>query len=133
VTRWQAQGRYRSSWSRRSSAHTPVYDCLISDATTFELLRSVHVPTRVLDSSGSTDDLAGWAATVADQLPHGSHRSLAGEWHCVPDDTLATVLIEFQGGLAEEASSERRVPDTPDGEGEALAISRRGARAARTQ
>jgi pimeloyl-ACP methyl ester carboxylesterase len=91
--------RSTPAWSKMESvAHTLVYDCLISDATTFELLRSVHVPTLVLDSSGSTDDLAGWAAAVADQLPHGSHRSLAGEWHSVPDDTLATVLIEFFQG-----------------------------------
>jgi hypothetical protein len=47
---------------------------------------------------GSSDNLSGWAATVAKQLPRGSHRSLAGEWHTVPDETLAPVLVEFLQG-----------------------------------
>ena len=81
-----------------SVAHTLVYDCMISDATTSALLRSVEVPTLVLDSAGSSDNLTGWAAAVAGQLPAGSHRSLAGEWHTVPDETLAPVLIEFFQG-----------------------------------
>jgi hypothetical protein len=67
-------------------------------ATTSTLLRSVQVPTLVLDSEGSTDNLAGWAATVAGQLPRASHRSLPGEWHVVPDDVLAPVLSEFFTG-----------------------------------
>ena len=78
-----------------SIAHTLVYDCMISDAMTSDVLRAVDVPTLVLDSEGSTDDLTGWAARVAGQLPRGSHRSLAGEWHTVPDGVLAPVLIEF--------------------------------------
>jgi pimeloyl-ACP methyl ester carboxylesterase len=81
-----------------SVAHTFVYDCMISDAMTSRLLRSVAVPALVLDSAGSTDNLTGWAASVASKLPHGSHRSLAGEWHGVPDNTLAPVLIEFLTG-----------------------------------
>ena len=79
-------------------AHTLVYDCMISDTTTTGLFRAVEVPTLVLDSEGSTDNLTGWAATVASQLPHGSHRSLAGEWHSVPDELLAPVLLEFFQG-----------------------------------
>jgi hypothetical protein len=35
------------------------------------------------------------AATVAGGLPNGIHRSLAGEWHGVPDKVLAPVLIDF--------------------------------------
>jgi len=66
-------------------APTLVYDCMISDATLSTLLRSIEVPTLVLDSEGSTDDLAGWAATAAAQLPRGSHPSLPAEWHVVPD------------------------------------------------
>jgi hypothetical protein len=81
-----------------SVAHTLVYDCMISDATTSALLGSVDVPTLVLDSEGSSDNLTGWAATVAGRLPNGSHRSLAGEWHTVPDEILAPVLIEFFHG-----------------------------------
>ena len=81
-----------------SVAPTLVYDRMISDATTSILIRSVEVPTLVLDSEGSTDNLTGWAATVARQLPHGSHRSLPGEWHVVPDEVLAAVLDEFFRG-----------------------------------
>ncbi len=91
--------RRSPQWAKMESvAHTLVYDCMISDATTSALLRSVEVPTLVLDSAGSSDNLTGWAAAVAGQLPAGSHRSLAGEWHTVPDETLAPVLIEFFQG-----------------------------------
>jgi hypothetical protein len=55
----------------------------------------VTVPTLVLDSQGSPDDLSGMAATVAAWLPGSSHRSLAGAWHGVPDDILAPVLTDF--------------------------------------
>lgn len=94
-------GSMRSTpeWAKMESvAHTLVYDCTISDTTTSTLLRSVAVPTLVLDSEGSSDNLTGWAATVVGQLPSGSHRSLAGEWHSVPDEVLAPVLLEFFQG-----------------------------------
>jgi hypothetical protein len=78
-------------------AHTLVYDCIISKSTTPATVRSVGVPTLVLDSTGSSDDLAGWAAAVAAELPCGTHRSLPGAWHSVPDEVLAPVLLEFRG------------------------------------
>jgi hypothetical protein len=34
-------------------------------------------------------------ATVAKALPNATRRSLAGQWHSVPDDLLATALAEF--------------------------------------
>ena len=84
------------SWSALMSvAPTLVYDSLISEATSFDLLAVVTVPTLVLDSEGSSDDLIGMAATVAGALSNGSHRSLAGEWHGVSDEVLAPVLIDF--------------------------------------
>jgi pimeloyl-ACP methyl ester carboxylesterase len=76
-------------------AHTLVYDCRISEATSLELLGSVKAPTLVIDSQGSGDELTGMAATVVAALPDGSHRSLAGEWHGAPGDALAPVLTEF--------------------------------------
>jgi pimeloyl-ACP methyl ester carboxylesterase len=76
-------------------AHTLVYDCRISDAMSLGLLRSVTVPTLVIDSQGSTGDLTGMSATVVEALPNATHRSLAGAWHGVPDETLAPVLTEF--------------------------------------
>jgi pimeloyl-ACP methyl ester carboxylesterase len=94
-----ASMRSAPEWARMESvAHTLVYDCTISDTTTTALLGSVEVSTLVLDSIASSDNLTGWAATVAEQLPRGSHRSLAGEWHSVPDETLAPMLIEFFRG-----------------------------------
>jgi pimeloyl-ACP methyl ester carboxylesterase len=76
-------------------APTLVYDCRLSDAMSLRLIRTVTAPTLVLDSQGSSDDLTGMSATVVKTLPDGSHRSLAGAWHGVPDEVLAPVLIEF--------------------------------------
>ena len=91
--------RGSTSWSAMESvAPTLVYDSLISEATSFDLLASVTVPTLVLDSEGSSNDLIGMAATVAGVLPNGTHRSLAGEWHGVSDDVLAPVLTDFFTG-----------------------------------
>jgi pimeloyl-ACP methyl ester carboxylesterase len=90
------QIRGTPSWAAMESvAHTLVYDCAISAATTPELLERVTTPTLVLDSAGSTGNLSGWAATVARRLPDATHRSLAGEWHGVADDVLAPALVEF--------------------------------------
>jgi pimeloyl-ACP methyl ester carboxylesterase len=79
-------------------AHTLVYDCEISNATTFDLLRSVETPTLVLDSEGSSDDLAGGTAAIAETLPNGARRSLPGEWHGVADEELARALTEYLHG-----------------------------------
>jgi pimeloyl-ACP methyl ester carboxylesterase len=76
-------------------AHTLVYDCRLSDSMSLRLLRSVTVPTLVIDSQGSSGELTGMAATVVEALPNGTGRSLAGEWHGVPDETLAPVLTGF--------------------------------------
>ncbi len=86
------------SWSAMESvAHTLVHDSALSEATTTDLLASVAVPTLVLDSRGSSDDLTGMAASVAALLPAGTHRSLPGGWHGVADEDLAPVLVEFLG------------------------------------
>ncbi len=78
-----------------SVAHTLIYDGLISDAMSLALVSSVTAPTLVIDSEGSTGELAGWAAAVVGALPYSTHRSLVGEWHGVPDEDLAPVLTEF--------------------------------------
>lgn len=79
-------------------AHTLVYDCEISNATTFELLARVRTPTLVLDSRGSSDRLVGGTAAIADALANGTRRSLPGDWHGIADDDLAAVLTEFLKG-----------------------------------
>lgn len=76
-------------------AHTLVYDLRLSDAMSLSLIRSVTVPTLVIDSHGSSGDLAGMAAAVVEALPHGSRRSLTGEWHGVPHETIAPVLAGY--------------------------------------
>jgi hypothetical protein len=55
----------------------------------------VTVPTLVIDSQGSSGELTAMAATVAEALPNSTRRSLAGEWHGVPDEALAPVLTGF--------------------------------------
>jgi hypothetical protein len=76
-------------------APTLVYDCVLSDAMSLRRIRSVTVPTLVIDSQSSGDELTGMAATVVEALPDSTHRSLAGAWHGVPDDVLAPVLTGF--------------------------------------
>jgi pimeloyl-ACP methyl ester carboxylesterase len=88
--------RGSDSWAAMEAvAPTLLYDCLISAATSYELLASVTVPSLIIDSEGSSDDLTGMAALVARGMPNASHRTLTGEWHGVPDEVLAPVLIEF--------------------------------------
>ena len=88
--------RESESWSAMEAvAHTLVYDSLISEATSAALLAAVIVPTLVIDSQGSADDLTSMAATAARSIPNASHRSLAGDWHGVADAILAPVLTEF--------------------------------------
>ena len=87
---------HTAAWTAMSSvAETLVYDCLISEATSFELLAAVPIRSLVLHSTGSTDDLAGMAAAVASALPDGRSRSLPGGWHGVDDAVVAPVLREF--------------------------------------
>lgn len=76
-------------------AHTLVYDCRLSDSMSLSLIRSVSVPALVIDSHGSSGVLADMAAEVVKALPNGSRRSLSGEWHGVPHETLAPVLASY--------------------------------------
>jgi pimeloyl-ACP methyl ester carboxylesterase len=76
-------------------ARTLVHDCVLSEATGTATLVAVDVPTLVLDSQGSTDDLTGMAATVARHLPNARYQSLPGGWHGVDDDELASALRSF--------------------------------------
>ena len=92
----RTQMRHDGSWAAMAAvAPTLVHDSLISEATTPSVLAEAAVPTLVLDSSGSTDDLTGMTADVASLLPDAQHRSLPGGWHGVPDDVLAEALVEF--------------------------------------
>ena len=92
----RSQMRQDGAWAAMAAvAPTLVHDSLISEAMTREVLARAAVPTLVLDSSGSTDDLTGMAAEVAALLPDARHRSLTGTWHGVPDDALAEAITGF--------------------------------------
>ncbi|MGB2566849.1 alpha/beta fold hydrolase [Micromonospora citrea] len=78
-----------------SVAHTLAYDSSLSEATTAGLLARAATPALILGSAGSSDDLAGMAATAAALLPNAVHRTLPGEWHQVPATTLAPVVADF--------------------------------------
>lgn len=58
-------------------AHTLVYDCVVSEAASVQLLAFVNPPTLVLDSQGTSDDLTTMAAIITKALPNSSHRSLS--------------------------------------------------------
>lgn len=89
-----------------SVAPTLVYDSMLSEATDADLLRRVRTPTLVLDSTGSSDDLTGMAATAAALLPNATAMSLPGEWHGVPTATLAPVVSAFLHGWPAESSDD---------------------------
>ena len=76
-------------------AHTIPYDLAVCAATTPDVVARVGVPALVLDSSGSSADLTGWAAAVVGALPRAEHRSFDAQWHSVPDAELAPVVRDF--------------------------------------
>ncbi|GII93427.1 alpha/beta fold hydrolase [Sinosporangium siamense] len=78
-----------------SVAHTLAYDCRITPAVTRATLTSVTAPSLVISSEASDDRLRGWAQAVAAALPEGHHLALKGEWHGVPNETLAPALTDF--------------------------------------
>ena len=91
-----AEMRASPSWSAiEAVADTLVYDCRISEAMSPALLASITVPTLVIDSTGSDDELGEMAAAVADTLPNATRLTLPGGWHGVDDEVLAAHLVDF--------------------------------------
>lgn len=84
-------------------APTLVYDCQLSDSMGPEVLAAVDVPTLILDSEGSSDDLTGSAATAARQIPGAQHKSLPGEWHVVAPELIAPEIRAFFGPFVTES------------------------------
>lgn len=92
-------------WTRMVGiAPTLVYDCRLSDAMRLDVLAAVSVPTLVLDSEGSSDELTGSAATAARLIPGAHHKSLPGEWHVVAPDLIAREIRAHLAPLATAAS-----------------------------
>jgi pimeloyl-ACP methyl ester carboxylesterase len=76
-------------------AHTLVYDCRLSDAMSLPVIRSVTIPTLLIDSQGSSPSITDSATAVATALPNSTHHHLPGDWHGVPGEVLAKALIEW--------------------------------------
>ena len=76
-------------------APTLLYDCALGERTGLDVVAKVAVPTLVVDSMGSSEDLTGWAAAIMGALPRGTHVSLPGEWHGVSDADLAAAVSAF--------------------------------------
>ena len=100
-----AEMRGTDRWTRMIAiAPTLVYDCRLSDAMSPDVLAAVSVPSLVLDSEGSSDDLTGSAATAARLISGAHHKSLPGEWHVVAPDLIAQEIKGRLGPLATAAT-----------------------------
>ncbi len=83
-------------WPRMvKMARTLVYDCMVCDSTPPDMLRAIKARTLVIDSTGSDRSLAESAHRATTLIPGCVRRTIAGEWHTVPDAALAIALIEF--------------------------------------
>jgi pimeloyl-ACP methyl ester carboxylesterase len=76
-------------------APTLVHDCAISQATGTDTLAAVHVPTIVLGSQASSEDLLTMTHTVARHVPDARHQLLPGGWHGADDEAIAAALMPF--------------------------------------
>lgn len=81
-----------------ATAHTLVYDSLITGSMPPERLSAISTPTLVLGSDGSTSQLRNWVQGIAEALPNASARFLPGTWHGVSAEHLAPALAEFFTG-----------------------------------
>jgi pimeloyl-ACP methyl ester carboxylesterase len=78
-----------------ATAHTLVYDSLITGSMPPGRLAAITTPALVVASEGSSQQLRNWAQGVAEALPSASVRFLPGSWHGVPAEHLAPALTEF--------------------------------------
>jgi pimeloyl-ACP methyl ester carboxylesterase len=78
-----------------ATAHTLVYESLITGSMPSGRLAAITSPALVLASDGSNDQLRNWARGVAEALPNASARFLPGTWHGVSAEHLAPALTEF--------------------------------------
>jgi hypothetical protein len=78
-----------------ATAHTLIYDSLITGSMPPGRLAAISTPALVVASEGSGDPLRNWARGVAEALPNASARFLPGTWHGVSAEHLAPALTEF--------------------------------------
>jgi pimeloyl-ACP methyl ester carboxylesterase len=88
-------------WAAQEAlAHTLEYDAIIMGDYSLptERAAAVTVPTLVMDGGASFGGMAESAQTLAEVLPHGQRRTLAGQEHNVDPNVLAPALVEFFSG-----------------------------------
>lgn len=93
-----ADARSAPWWpAQEALAHTLPYDATIMGDYSLPSARAAKVtaPTLVIDGGGSFGFMAETADALADLLPHGQRRTLAGQEHNVDPAVLAPVLREF--------------------------------------
>jgi pimeloyl-ACP methyl ester carboxylesterase len=91
-----AEIRHAPVWPQLEAlAHTLVYDTIITGVFPTARLAAVTTATLVLASRGSDTRLINWGQGLSEALPNASFRTLKGEWHGVPVEDLASVLVEF--------------------------------------
>lgn len=78
-------------------APTLIYDITIvgDGSLPIEQIAAVTVPTLVIDGEKSPAWAQNAVQALAEALPKGQHRTLAGQTHNVAPDALAPVVIEF--------------------------------------
>jgi pimeloyl-ACP methyl ester carboxylesterase len=81
-----------------ATAHTLVYDSLITGSMPPGRLAAITTPTLVLGSQSSDDQLRTWVREAAEALPNASARFLPGTWHGVSAEYLAPALTDFYSG-----------------------------------
>ena len=81
-----------------ATAHTLVYDSLITGSMPPGRLAAIATSTLVVASEGSNEQLRNWAQEAAQALPNASVRFLPGTWHGVSADQLAPALTGFFTG-----------------------------------
>jgi pimeloyl-ACP methyl ester carboxylesterase len=88
-------------------AHTLAYDATIVGDRSLptELIASVTIPALVICGEQSPPFLRAAARAVADALPNGLLRSLAGQGHDINPEATAPVLGEFLAGEPEHLAS----------------------------
>jgi pimeloyl-ACP methyl ester carboxylesterase len=81
-------------------AHTLVYDATVMGDFTLptDLLASVPTPTLVIDGEKSPPFLRNAAQAVADVLPNGERRTLAGQTHQISPEVTAPIVSAFLSG-----------------------------------
>jgi pimeloyl-ACP methyl ester carboxylesterase len=79
-------------------AHTIVYDLIITRSLPTPELSRIQTLALVINSTVTGEFMHHWTKDTAEALPNGVHLTLDGEWHDVPPEILAPVMIAFFKG-----------------------------------